>query len=145
VVDEWLKKMGYRFVLRKFTHLDKVRPMGRIAFTSWWENKGVAPCYRDFPFAIRLKNAKRTEIFETDADIRDWLPGDIVFDGAVFVPVDMPEGEYEFAVAILDPRTRKPNIKLAIEGRAADGWYPMGKITVTTSTEHPTPPANKVP
>lgn len=132
-VNRWLKKMGYRFVLRKFTYPETVRPHGRLSFTSWWENKGVAPSYRQFPLALRLKSDQRTELFITGADIRQWLPGDNVYDSAVFLPADLPAGEYELAVALVDPATRAPKVKLAIGGGAADGWYPMGKVSVGDS------------
>ena len=47
-VNRWLKKMGYRFVLRKFTYDSIIPPQGQIAFTTWWENKGVALLTRIF-------------------------------------------------------------------------------------------------
>ncbi len=130
LVDEWLKKMGYRFVLRKFSYPVEVRPHGKLAFRSWWENKGVAPAYRQWPLAIRLTNAQRTEFFPTEADIRTWMPGDMIYDSAIYLPVDMPEGEYDLEIAIVEPRTRRPHVKLAIEGLQPDGWYRLGKITV---------------
>lgn len=129
-VERWLKRMGYRFVLRKFTYPASVRPQSNLAFTTWWENKGVAPCYRQYPLALRLKNGARTEVLETGADIRQWLPGDAVYDDAVFVPAGMPAGDYEIAVALLDPATRRPAIKLAIAGVDSEGWYPLGKVAV---------------
>jgi hypothetical protein len=88
-VDGWLKRMGYRFVLRRFAHPARVAPQGKLAFTSWWENKGVAPCYREFPLAVRLAGEKTSAVMLTSADIRKWLPGDIVHDDAVFVPADL--------------------------------------------------------
>jgi len=129
-VNRWLKKMGYRFALRKFTYPATAKPEGKLEFTSWWENQGVAPCYRRFPFALRLKNAAHTEVLVTDADIRTWLPGDSLYDNAVFVPAELPAGEYELAVAIVDPQSREPKVKLAIAGVGPDGWYPMGKVNV---------------
>jgi hypothetical protein len=129
-VDRWLKKMGYRFVLRKFTYPATVRPQGRIAFTSWWENKGVAPCYRQWPLALRLKGSARTEILLTDADLRKWLPGDNLYDNAVFVPADLPAGEYDLQIGVLDPQSREPKVKLAIAGMQPDGWYALGRIKV---------------
>jgi hypothetical protein len=129
-VNRWLKRMGYRFVLRKFTCPAAVRPHGRLEFTSWWENKGVAPCYRQFPLALRLKNASRAEVLVTGADIRGWLPGDNLYDSAVFLPADMPPGEYDLDIGLLDPQTRQPKVKLAIAGRLQDGWYRLGKVTV---------------
>jgi len=129
-VNRWLKKMGYRFVLRKFTYPGVVRPHGRLGFTSWWENKGVAPCYRQFPLALRLQSSARTEVLLTDADIRDWLPGDNLYDSAVFLPADLPPGDYALDLALLDPHTRQPKVKLAIAGLTLDGWYHLGMISV---------------
>jgi hypothetical protein len=129
-VNRWLKKMGYRFVLRKFTYPSFVKPQGKLDFATWWENKGVAPCYKPFHVALRLKGAKRTEVFLTDADIRTWLPGDVIYDNRVFVPANMPAGEYDLGIALLDPQTREPKIKLAIAGMEPDGWHSLGKINV---------------
>ena len=135
LVDEWLKKMGYRFVLRKFTFPAEVKPSGSLRFTSWWENKGVAPCYKDFLLALRLRKTDRVELLPTDADIRTWLPGDIVYDDQVFLPLGISEGVYDLELALLDRRTRQPKIRLAIAGRTADGWYPLGKISVLTTDQ----------
>ncbi len=132
LVDEWLKKMGYRFVLRRFTYPAEAGPQGQVFITTWWENKGVAPVYRDYVFAVRLKNEKRTEVIATSADIRTWLPGDIVHEEKLYLPDDMPPGDYQIEVAIVDPVSFRPRIKLAIEGVNDEGWYPMGKIRVSS-------------
>ena len=130
-VERWLKRMGYRFVLRKFTYPGEAGPLGRIEFTSWWENKGVAPAYHNFPLALRLKNSIASRVFLTAADIRRWLPGDNLYDDAIFVPADMPSGEYDLDLALVDEQAREPKVKLAIAGMGADGWYRMGKIRIT--------------
>lgn len=130
LVDEWLKKMGYRFVLRKLTYPARVKPGGALPFKSWWENKGVAPCYEDFALALRLVGPGRTVSRTTDARIPSWLPGDVLHDGRVFLPEDLPEGSYGLQVGIVSRETREPRVRLAIEGRTPDGWYPMGLIRV---------------
>ena len=33
-------------------------------------------------------------------------------------------------VGLLDPRTRRPAIQLAIEGKQSDGWYDLGEVQV---------------
>ena len=144
-VDRWLKSMGYRLALRKFAYPVAVMPQGKLPFTSWWENQGVAPPYRQFPLALRLKNAQRTVEFRTAADVRKWLPGDNLYNDAVFLPADLPVGDYELDLAILDPPTGKPKVRLAIEGRQPDGWYPLGRLAVrekaaTWSGGHYPPP-----
>lgn len=129
-VNRWLKKMGYRFVLRKFTTPATITAHGKLAFTTWWENKGVAPIYKDFPLALRMKGQGRQRVLLTGADIRQWLPGDNLYDGAVFIPADMPEGEYELAIGIVDRDTHEARVKLAIAGVDRDGWYPLTTIRV---------------
>jgi hypothetical protein len=129
-IDRWLKKMGYRFVLRNFAFPEFVNPNEKFSFKSWWENKGVAPCYKNFLLAIRLKGKDRTEVMITQADINSWLPGDNIYDSDVFVPLDMPVGEYELQVGIIDRQSHKPKIQLAIEGKDAEGWYTVGKIKI---------------
>ena len=129
-VNSWLRAMGYRFILRKFTYPAALKPGDKLSFTSWWENAGVAPCYRKFPLALRLKSNEKTEILTTDADIRTWLPGDNLYDDTVLVPSGMPPGEYDLQIGILDPLSNKPAILLAISGKGPDDWYYLGKIKI---------------
>ena len=129
-VNSWLRAMGYRFILRKFTYPSTLKAGEKLSFTSWWENAGVAPCYRKFPLALRLKSDDKTEILTTDADITTWLPGDNLYDNAVAIPANMPADEYDLQIGILDLNLEKPKVKLAISGRDTEGWYPLGKITI---------------
>ncbi len=129
-MNEFLKKMGYRFVLKMFTYPSIVSPSQKVNFTSWWENKGVAPVYRNYKLAIRLQNDRYKRIFFTDADLKEWLPGDSMYDSYLFMPDDIPDGKYTMQMALLDEHTHEPKIKLAIEGRLPDGWYNLGTIAV---------------
>ncbi len=131
LIDEWLKKMGYRFVLRQFSYPESVLSGEKLSFTSWWVNKGVAPIYkRDFLLAIKLTNKQKSEIFTTDADITTWLPGDNLYDNEIFIPWDMPTGDYELQIGIVGKDDQTPKVQLAIKGKNAQGWYHLGKITI---------------
>jgi uncharacterized protein YfaT (DUF1175 family) len=130
LINDWLKKMGYRFVLRKFSYPAEVGKNGKLSFQSWWENKGVAPCYGNYIVVIRLINEDHEIILPTDADIKQWLPGDIVYEDAVFIPSDTSPGTFELQIGILDPMLAGPRINLAMEGRNAEGWYSLGKVEV---------------
>ncbi|MEO8762719.1 MAG: DUF4832 domain-containing protein [Ginsengibacter sp.] len=130
LVNDWLKKMGYRFVLRKFSCPEMVKRNGRLPFETWWENKGVAPCYKHFPLAIKLINEKDSITWLTDADIREWLPGDNLYDNSVFIPKNFTPGNYTIQIGIVDPLNGKPKIQLAIKGKDSSGWYPLGKLKI---------------
>jgi len=128
--EEFQKKIGYRFILRKLTYPTTVKPGEMAPVTMWWYNAGVSPVYYDYILAIQLKGAAGETVIDLPEDVKTWLPGDAVFESTVFIPYSLGPGEYQVRIALLDPRTRKPAIKLAIEGRQPDGWYDLGKVTV---------------
>ena len=130
LVDKWLNKMGYRYVVRRFEYPSVVSRQGQLSFTSLWENIGVAPIYKDYQCAVRLKNAQKTLILPTNAKLIEWLPGDIVLDEKLYIPYDMPLGKYQLEIAIVSPVSYEPRVKLAIEGITTDGWYSIGEIEV---------------
>ncbi|MGO8718550.1 MAG: DUF4832 domain-containing protein [Acidobacteriaceae bacterium] len=132
-VNDWLNRMGYRFVLRRFTYPATIDASRKLVFTSWWENKGDAPAYRRYPLALRLKSDKNSVVVVTDADVRTWMPGDNLYNNSAFVPRSLPDGDYTLEIALVDPTTRQPEIKLAIAGVEPDGWYPLGAIKLSTA------------
>ena len=131
VYYEWGKRMGYRFVLRRLTHYAAMSAGDSMEISMDWENVGVAPCYYAHPLAFQFRNEETGESWEviTDADITGWLPGEISYRTSIAVPEDIPQGEYELGVALLDLTGEKPRIKFAIEGLAEDGWYRLSKVT----------------
>jgi len=80
--------------------------------------------------AVRLKNGDTKRVFITDANVSDWMPGDIVYDNSVFVPWDFPLGICDVQIAIVDKLKHDPRINLAIEGKMSDGWYELGKLKI---------------
>jgi len=95
-------------------------------FSMWWFNAGVAPVYRNYALALAIGD----RVVPLDADVRQWLPGDAVVEGAFPVPRDLAPGRYLLRVALLDSSTRLPAVRLAIAGRQDDGWYQVGEIVV---------------
>ncbi|MDP9338540.1 MAG: DUF4832 domain-containing protein, partial [Acidobacteriota bacterium] len=128
--DDFQKKMGYRLVLRRLEHPKIVRAGYVMPVHMWWLNAGVAPLYREARLAMELHSANGSAIANIPVDVRKWLPGDALFDGPIYVSEDLKPGKYSVRIAMLDPRTGKPFIQLAIEGRQPDGWYALGEITV---------------
>ena len=124
------KKIGYRFILRRFEYPQTVSAGSMMPVHMWWLNAGVAPTYREFSLAVELRSSKSAAIMGVPVDTRKWLPGDAVFDGTLYVPENLTAGTYDVRIAMLDPRTGQPAIRLAIEGRQDDGWYGMGSLTV---------------
>jgi Domain of unknown function (DUF4832) len=127
--DEFQKKMGYRFELRRFEYPGAIRAASDVPIKMWWVNSGVAPVYRPYILALSCHSAANDVVLEVPSDVRKWLPGDAVVEESIAVPA-MAAGEYRIRVALLDSRTHKPAIQLGIAGRTEDGWYDLGPITI---------------
>ena len=130
LVNKWLIKMGYRFVVRRFEYPSIVYRQAPLPIQTRWENVGVAPIYREYLFAVRLRNDQKTIILPTDAKLTQWLPGDILHNQNLYIPFDAPLGKYQLEVAIVSPASFEPRVQLAIEGKTGDGWYTIGEIEV---------------
>lgn len=128
--ESFQKKMGYRFILRRLEYPKRVSAGSMMPIHMWWLNAGVAPIYREISLAVQLRSPKTATVIRVPVEVRKWLPGDAVFDGTLYVPETLPEDVYDLRVAMLDPRTGHPAVRLAIEGRQDDGWYSMGSLTI---------------
>jgi hypothetical protein len=123
---EFEKKIGYRLVLRRLEYPREVKAGQPMSVKMWWLNAGVAPPYQQYVLALRVGEGE----MRAPVDLRKWLPGDALYEGSLFVPESVKAGKQPVAVAVLDPRTRKPAVRLGIAGRGEDGWYRVGEVEV---------------
>jgi hypothetical protein len=115
--------------LRRIEYPGSVRSGSAAPVKMWWVNSGVAPPYRPYVLTLAFASGDEQEAVDVPADVRKWLPGDTVVEEDINVP-RLKTAEYRLRVALLDPRTRKPAIRLGIEGRSQDGWYDLGSISL---------------
>jgi hypothetical protein len=134
-VDEFLKRIGYRFVLRELTHTDEAIPGGSLTVRSLWENKGVAPIYHPWPLAYRLRSDADRVVatWRSVANLMSWLPGPHEVEEVVVVPTDVPAATYRLDVAILSGDGKTAHVELANAGKRPDKWYPVSEVTIKTS------------
>jgi hypothetical protein len=128
-LDDLGRGMGYRLILRRFEHPKRVLAGAPLHVQMWWRNAGVAPPYRRYSMVLRVGSGAGAALIDVPIDVTKMLPGDLVHEGDLALPA-LPPGSHAIAVALLDPVTRLPAVKLAIEGREADGFYPLGTLLV---------------
>ncbi len=128
--EDFRKKIGYRLILRKLDYPSVVHPGEMMPVNMWWLNAGISPVYYPYTLALRLASGESRVEIRTPADVRQWLPGDALFESSLYVPDTLEPGRYRLQLALLDPRTGIPAIRLAIQGRKPDGWYDLGEIQV---------------
>jgi hypothetical protein len=131
IVEEFLKKVGYRLVIDAATHPATAAAGESVLLETTWENLGVAPPYLPHHVAFRLRASAGGVVAQqrSGADILGWLPGSHSETDTLTLPANLGPGGYVLDVGILGP-DGSPAIDLAIEGRLPDGWYPLSVIQV---------------
>jgi uncharacterized protein DUF4832/glycosyl hydrolase family 42 (putative beta-galactosidase) len=132
-VDEFLKRLGYRLVIRNVRHSTVAEPGGQLFIASRWENVGVAPMYHNWPLAYRLRSDSGEIVGQwmSQADTRQWLPGaSHEVKDSVQIALDIPLGTYSLDVAILDRDGGSAHVALAVEGGRADLWHAVSQVVV---------------
>ncbi|MCY3020046.1 MAG: DUF4832 domain-containing protein [Planctomycetota bacterium] len=155
-LERFLRRLGYRLVLKELKHPAEVKAGEPLAITMKWQNTGSAPCYRPYRLAYRLAIAlpdgkEHVEIIQSDTTVNRFLPGTMELFTPEFLkePKDLPAGEvqtvtdalklsqdsppgaYSLAVGVVDARTGLPVVRLGIKGRAESGWYPLSNVQVS--------------
>ncbi len=100
------------------------------------DNVGVAPLYRAYRpvFEIRRAGARdRKKVLvrhETDWNVLTCLPGRHQFSASLALPADAGTGRYSLYFALVDPDTSAPAVRLAVDGRDAQGWYSWSAFSI---------------
>jgi len=151
-VERFLRRLGYRLVLKELKHPSQARPGEMLHFAMKWQNVGSAPCYKPYRVAYRLSNDRGYEkVVVGKLTVNNWLPGSIELfteeffkepkdlpPGEIYavadeirLPDDVPAGRYVLSIGVVGVRTTQPVVRLGIKGRAEKGWYPLSKLRVT--------------
>ncbi len=150
-IERFLRRLGYRLVLKEVKYPKQIAPSAVLAVETRWQNVGSAPCYRPYRVAYRLSNGQGyTKVLPGTVTVNRWLPGSIKLftedflrevpdlppgdvvqvTDRVTLPNDLPKGDYDLALGVVGENSTEPVVRLAIKGRASDGWYPLSKLTV---------------
>ena len=126
-LEDWIKKMGYRYCLRIADYVSEVKSGDIFLTTLFIENRGVAPIYHKYPLILRLRNEEETYEFEADADITEWLPGCHKVQLEFALPEDAVKGIYSLEVGITDKKT---TVLFANDQETEDGFTVINEIEV---------------
>lgn len=140
-LNAFIKKLGYRFVIKHVQVKGNLTPGGRVSISSQWANVGVAPSYNNYPVTWRLVNSKGNKAvayFYTSNDITHWLPADDVNSEAeiytltddIVLPSDLKSGRYSLEVGLVKKGTNNAVISLAINEQANEQWYKLINLNI---------------
>ncbi|MBA3708960.1 MAG: DUF4832 domain-containing protein [Planctomycetes bacterium] len=131
-LSAFCNRLGYRFVLRQAIHPLLVARNSALSVACWIENIGVAPIYRRYDLALRLRQHDREEVIPLpDVDIRTWLPGDAWVERSVTLPAAFVAGHVRLAIGLVVPGTRDARVAFAVKEVYSDRWVDLGGFDVT--------------
>ena len=126
-IDAWIDRMGYHYVIEE-SRIPKTARIGEsVAIVVTVNNVGVAPIYQPIPLKIKL-SGKQEELFETDIDVREIMPGVSKLELCLMLPNDIEAGEYRVNVGILGEGY--PTVYFATDAPYCDGYYEIGNISI---------------
>ena len=108
-MDEIKRRLGYRFVMLDGTYPAVQAAGSTLEFTLHIKNEGYAAPYNERSLELILRNTNngnitRLPVAGNNADPRFWRPGTTTaLNGQVEIPVEVPTGDYELLLHILDP------------------------------------------
>ena len=127
-IDYWQSKMGYHFAIDYVSFPEKCTALDALTVELGIENRGVAPIYTPVPLKIRLSNGTDAYEFETDVDIRQWLPGKTTETMEICIPENIKKGEYSVEIGIYNRDI--PVVYFCTDATRDGAFYQVGKITV---------------
>jgi formylglycine-generating enzyme required for sulfatase activity len=131
------RKLGYRFVLKEIKYPEKIKIGKKFLVNYKWENKGSAPCYKDYGILMALVDNKGNAVWEDlqlpGAGTSTWESNKITYNSLFWkIPKDanIKSGVYDIYVGMRDIKNQDIKIELAIDGKDKEKRYKIGKIKV---------------
>lgn len=128
-IEKLTADMGYTFTINRYTIFNNSL-WKNIKLKIIWSNIGIAPIYENWPVRVSLLNGQNQEVSYDipDTNITKWIPGEHPMDITFPYTKKLPKGKYKIAVAILDPSTMEPAIKLALRNEISECTYVIGEF-----------------
>lgn len=127
-VKYWISKMGYHFAIDYFKYPSKAEAGDTLELELGIDNCGVAPIYKTLPLKVRLVSRDASYEYETDVNIRKWMPGkhhDVI---SLSLPVDAKSGNYDIEIGIFNDVI--PVLYFCTDAERDGSYYKVGNFDI---------------
>src|SRR4030095_11855878 len=123
------KATGYRLKIINGQAPDTLVKNKAFTIKTVWQHAGIGHSYDNWSVVFELQNASNAVVWSGTSTraLRLFLPaatGSATTDNFTLANT-VPSGVYKLVVRVKDPTNYRPNIRLAINGRNADGSYTL--------------------
>ena len=127
-IKYWISKMGYHFMIKEFSFPKAAQAGDEIQLKLVVENVGVAPIYKQLPLKVRLKNNEHEYVYETDVNIKEWMPGESDVDLSISLGDGIAVGDYNIELGIFDQVI--PMVYFCTDAKQDAPYYVVGNIAI---------------
>ncbi len=129
-----MKRSGYRLVLTGGAAPQAISAGSGFVVALRWQNLGVAPTYETWDAVLELRDAGQRTVWSGISAFRPrgFVPQASATEAQDFftLPATVAPGTYQLVLVVRDPSGYREPLPLAIRGRAVDGSYALGAVTV---------------
>ena len=122
------KLCGYRLIITTGTAPQVITRGVSFNIEANWQNTGIAPAYNNWTVQYELQNTVTSAVVWTGTSskvLRKFRndQGIVETTDLLTVPVDVVAGTYKLVVRVKDPLGYRPDMRLMVTGRNADGTF----------------------
>lgn len=134
--------LGYNFHLTRAEWPDHLWLGHPTQIRLTFSNSGAAPCYHLFPIEVALCDPAGTPHFRhtVSEDLRGLMPGPSQAYACTFTASNLAAGTYSLRIALLDPRTGAPGVRIQSAGEDANRRIALGELAVHDPATGGAPP-----
>lgn len=125
---------GYWYFLKSIEHIAAAKRNNSLTIRLVWENHGVAPSYKRFDLALKLKDMEngREAVYPIEtSDNCKWIPGRIIEERCTInLHEALNPGNYRIGLALKETGGREIELGLA-DSIKEEGFYFVSQIEIT--------------
>ena len=122
------KTAGYRLIITNGNAPQVITRGVSFNIVANWQNTGIAPAYNSWTVQYELQNTVTSAVVWTGTSSKVLKKfrndqGIVLTTDLLTVPVDVIAGTYKLVVRVKDPLGYRPDMRLMVTGRNADGTF----------------------
>lgn len=125
----FLQRLGYWYHLHQMILPIQGPRGGTVGISACIDNKGIAPIYRPYRFALRFSQGKDHHVVRLQQDIRKWMPDLTYFEESFALPAGLQPGEAKVSCGIVNEKNQAV-VRMAIKAVDEQGWHPLTSMDV---------------
>lgn len=129
-----MRNYGYRLFPNEVIYTSYITGGSKCTISTKWINRGVGRALKDFNLLIKFKDASGNLLGQQDLGLTGsyaWVKNNTYTLLKNFTMPVITPGDYTLCIGLFDSSRSGKMIELPMDNKTTDGFYPIGKFTVS--------------